>query len=105
MLHELIDALGQDSDLDLGGPGILIVDPVFFDNCGLLGVLQRHAADSFQVPRLPEATRVMPCLGFFPPDIYSGPASRTWWILCLSMIETNYSIAEKAVPNRPCPRG
>ena len=41
VISQLVDASGQDSDLDLGGAGIAFVSCVLQDNLGLL-VLQNH---------------------------------------------------------------
>ena len=41
---QLVDTLGQDSDLDLGGTGVGLVGAVSFDNCGLF-VLTNPGSD------------------------------------------------------------
>ena len=48
---ELVDALGEDSDLDLGGTGVGLVGAVGLDDGGLLIVQQHSCVSTFLLLR------------------------------------------------------
>src|SRR5690606_4466847 len=48
VLGERVDALGQQGDLDLGGPGVLLVLTVLADELGLLLGDQGHVSSSIR---------------------------------------------------------